>query len=73
MDGSTPNAPSEGLRARKRAAARSAIEKTAVRLALEHGYEHVTVVNCWNSSAMLTRTRRASTSRPSMTRARSRT
>ncbi|MBP3042353.1 TetR/AcrR family transcriptional regulator [Arthrobacter jiangjiafuii] len=43
MDGSTPNAPSEGLRARKRAAARSAIEKTAVRLALEHGYEHVTV------------------------------
>ena len=44
MDGSTPNAaPSEGLRARKRAAARSTIEKTAVRLALEHGYEHVTV------------------------------
>lgn len=36
-------APPEGLRARKRAAARSSIEETAITLALEHGYEHLTV------------------------------
>ncbi len=35
--------PSSGLRARKRAAARSQIERTAVALVLERGYENVTV------------------------------
>ncbi|MEE1622385.1 TetR/AcrR family transcriptional regulator [Zafaria sp. J156] len=33
----------EGLRARKRRATREAIERAAVELSLEHGYEHVTV------------------------------
>lgn len=32
-----------GLRARKRAATQAAIEKIAIDLAIEHGYEHVTV------------------------------
>lgn len=36
-------APSGGLRTRKRAAARSAIERAAIDLVLAHGYEHVTV------------------------------
>ncbi|HEV7957443.1 MAG: hypothetical protein JWL94_1626 [Microbacteriaceae bacterium] len=34
---------SDGLRERKRAAARATIERAAVELALEHGYDHVTV------------------------------
>ncbi|WP_166790531.1 TetR/AcrR family transcriptional regulator [Cryobacterium tagatosivorans] len=33
----------DGLRARKREATRSTIEKYAIALALEHGYDHVTV------------------------------
>lgn len=35
--------PPRGLRTRKQAAARSAIERAAIDLALEHGYEHMTV------------------------------
>ena len=36
-------AADEGLRARKRAATQSALERTALSLALEHGYDQVTV------------------------------
>ena len=36
-------AADEGLRARKRAATQSALERAAVALALEHGYDNVTV------------------------------
>lgn len=36
-------APMEGLRTRKRAAVRSAIERAAIDLVRRHGYEHVTV------------------------------
>lgn len=38
-----PEAQPDGLRARKRAATRAAIERAAIELALEHGYDHVTV------------------------------
>ena len=54
MDGSEK--PAEGLRARKRAAARSGIEEAAVALALEHGYEHVTVDMICTASMMSPRT-----------------
>jgi AcrR family transcriptional regulator len=46
MDGITAAAedhPGQGLRARKRAAARAAIERAAIALVLERGYERVTV------------------------------
>ncbi|MET1016725.1 MAG: TetR family transcriptional regulator, partial [Leifsonia flava] len=35
--------PTEGLRARKRAATRAAIERTAIDLALDVGYDNITV------------------------------
>jgi AcrR family transcriptional regulator len=35
--------PAEGLRARKRAATQATIERAAMSLALEHGYENITV------------------------------
>ena len=48
--------PPRGLRTRKRAAARSAIEGAAVNLALEHGYEHVTVEMICTASMVSQRT-----------------
>ena len=46
----------EGLRERKRAAAQSAIERAAVSLALEHGYDHVTVDMICEASMVSQRT-----------------
>ncbi|TFC40962.1 TetR family transcriptional regulator [Cryobacterium sp. TMT1-21] len=46
MSSPVPDGPAgadEGLRARKRAATQSALERAAVSLALEHGYDNVTV------------------------------
>lgn len=45
-----------GLRARKRAATRSAIERAAVSLALEHGYDRVTVEMICEASMVSQRT-----------------
>ena len=46
----------EGLRERKRAAAQAAIERAAVSLALEHGYDHVTVDMICEASMVSQRT-----------------
>lgn len=46
----------EGLRARKRAATHENIERTAIALALEHGYEHVTVEMICEASMVSPRT-----------------
>lgn len=46
----------EGLRERKRAATRLAIERAAVSLALEHGYDHVTVDMICEASMVSQRT-----------------
>jgi AcrR family transcriptional regulator len=53
---SETTATTEGLRARKREATRSAIEKAAIALALEHGYEHVTVDMICEASTVSQRT-----------------
>ncbi|GGE87408.1 TetR/AcrR family transcriptional regulator [Mycetocola zhadangensis] len=45
-----------GLRARKRAATRSAIEQTAIRLVREHGYDHVTIEMVCDESQVSQRT-----------------
>ena len=45
-----------GLRARKRAATRAAIEQTAIRLVREHGYDHVTVEMVCDESMVSQRT-----------------
>jgi AcrR family transcriptional regulator len=46
----------QGLRARKRAASLAAIQATAVQLALEHGYEHLTVDMICDASMVSQRT-----------------
>jgi AcrR family transcriptional regulator len=46
----------DGLRARKRAATRAVIEKTAIRLVREHGYDHVTVEMVCDESRVSQRT-----------------
>lgn len=46
----------EGLRERKRAATQETIERAAISLALEHGYEHVTVDMICESSMVSPRT-----------------
>lgn len=51
-DGGRP----EGLRARKLAATRATIERTAIRLALEHGYDNVTVEMICDASLVSPRT-----------------
>jgi AcrR family transcriptional regulator len=43
MTSLSPAAPTDGLRSRKRAALRASIERSAIDLALEHGYDGVTV------------------------------
>lgn len=48
--------PDDGLRARKRAATESAITTAAMSLALEHGYEHVTVDMICEASMISQRT-----------------
>lgn len=49
--------PAEGgLRARKRAATQAAIERAAITLALEHGYDHVTVEMICDASMVSPRT-----------------
>jgi AcrR family transcriptional regulator len=56
IEGAEAEPAAEGLRARKRAAARSAIERTALDLALEHGYENVTVEMICEASTVSQRT-----------------
>lgn len=46
----------EGLRARKLAATRATIERTAIRLALEHGYDNITVEMICDASMVSPRT-----------------
>ena len=46
----------DGLRARKRAATQETIERAAISLALEHGYEHVTVDMICDASMVSQRT-----------------
>ena len=46
----------DGLRERKRAAAQETIERAAISLALEHGYEHVTVEMICEASMVSQRT-----------------
>jgi len=48
--------PEDGLRARKRAATEAAITSAAMTLALEHGYEHVTVDMICEASMISQRT-----------------
>ena len=49
-------AKTDGLRARKRAQTRSAIEQAAIKLTLEHGYENVTVEMVCEASMVSQRT-----------------
>lgn len=49
-------AASDGLRARKRAATHASIERTAIALALEHGYDNVTVEMICDASGVSPRT-----------------
>ena len=53
---SAETVPAEGLRARKRAAVRSAIERAAIDLVLRDGYEHVTVDMICTASTVSPRT-----------------
>jgi AcrR family transcriptional regulator len=55
-DVSSPAAPGDTLRARKRAATRLAIRRAAIDLALEHGYENVTVDMICEASLVSQRT-----------------
>ena len=48
--------PSEGLRERKRAALQTTIERAALDLALEHGYEHITIDMICEASMISQRT-----------------
>ncbi len=52
----TKDHPPDGLRERKRAATRSAIEHAAIALILEHGYDHVTVDMICEASMVSPRT-----------------
>jgi len=52
----TATGPEDGLRARKRAATEAAITSAAITLALEHGYEHVTVDMICEASMISQRT-----------------
>lgn len=53
---SAETVPAEGLRARKRAAVRSGIERAAIDLVLRNGYEHVTVDMICTASTVSPRT-----------------